>query len=352
MDKLRTACDRRMQYDIGIDVSKDHLDLAALIAPHGQADAPRPAQHRRFNNTPTGIAALVDHLRRLGLAGAEPSAEPRVVFEATGSYHRRLAAALDASGIAYARINPLQARRYAQMKLRRGKTDRIDAELLARYGREQRPAATPALAPEHEQLKELYRHVRHLVKLRTMLRGLRHASAHHHVHCAEAQEAAEAVIAVVEQQIKRLETAQARLVQMAFPDDARLLESIHGIGPRTSLALLAVCGDLRRFERPKQLSAFLGLNPVLWESGAHKGRVRISKQGHADVRAVLYQGTLSAVRHNSACRALYERLIECGKSKKAARIAVANKLLRQAHAVVRKRELYDDQFWQNIGRAA
>ncbi len=112
------------------------------------------------------------------------------------------------------------------------------------------------------------------------------------------------------------------------------LQSIPGLGKRTSMSLIIVSGGFTRFENAKQLAAYVGLCPRIFESGTSvKGRSRICKMGMSKVRKLLYLCAMRAIRANKTCKEMYERLKEKGKSGKLALVAVANKLLRQAFAV-------------------
>jgi transposase len=122
----------------GVDIGKDHLD--ACLHPSGEA--------RRFANDTQGHRALVAWLTSHGIA--------RVVFEATGPYHRALERALAAAGLPAAKVNPRQARRFAEAVGRLAKTDRCDAALLARFGALIEPAARPVPSPTLDTMRELH----------------------------------------------------------------------------------------------------------------------------------------------------------------------------------------------------
>lgn len=121
------------------------------------------------------------------------------------------------------------------------------------------------------------------------------------------------------------------------------VQSIPGIGKKTSLLLVVISGGFTKFENAKQLSSYVGLSPRIFESGTSvKGRVRICKMGMSRIRAMLYVCSWSAIRCNKACKELYDRLVAKGKSKRLSLIAVANKLLKQAFAIATKGEYYQE----------
>ena len=148
----------------------------------------------------------------------------------------------------------------------------------------------------------------------------------------------------IERAISRLEAKQAALVQASYAKTKELVRSICGIGPRTTCALLAYVGDLSNFQTHKQLAAYMGLNPVPFESGTLRASSHISKQGNAKLRTLFYLCALSAKRHNKDCKRLYVRLKAAGKKEKVALIAVANKLIRQVFAIVKSGLMFDNDY--------
>ena len=124
-----------------------------------------------------------------------------------------------------------------------------------------------------------------------------------------------------------------------------LLTQIPGIGKKTAIVLISVTRGMKKFESSKQLCSYLGLSPRIYESGSSvRGKARICKMGMGLARKLLYMCALSAKRSNKSCRQFYQRLLENGKCKKLALIAVANKLLRQAFSIVKNKKMYDDEF--------
>ena len=317
---------------IGLDIAKDKLDLALL-----DEDTQRFLKQTIMPNTVHGHVQLIDQARRYD--------NVHLVMEATGTYHLRLVEALDQAGLAFSVINPLQLKRFAQMKLRRLKTDRSDAQLLAYYGLEQNPPLSVAESALQLQLKQINTHIRQLTKQRTSLKNMRHANAQAPASAWVCDQVLVDMIGHLEGSLARLYAQQARLVAVAFAPVATLIESVKGVGPRTALAVVAYLGDLSRFQSHQQVSAYMGLNPVPFESGSSlQRRCHISKQGHAQLRTLFYLCALSAKRHNRVCRALYERLKAAGKPEKVALIAVANKLVKQVFFVVKKGQAFDNDY--------
>ena len=298
---------------IGIDSSQKYVD----------ADLPGGVQ--RLDQTPDGYGALLAALP----AGAI------CVLEATGPYGLRLLAALHQAGQAVCVVNPLSVRRFAQSQLQRSKTDRLDAQLLSRFGAALTPPRhqpTPvwlSQLPQRQALLDL------LVAQRTALRNHAHALAQSPHPDPASTRALEAELSGLSERIKDLEKELATDVQTQCAADYARLQTIPGIGPRIATALLLAGPGLRAFTGWRQAVAYAGLCPRHCESGSSvRGRVRLSKLGDGRLRRLLYVGSWSAKTRNPACAALHERLLERGKAGKQALCAVAARLLRQAWAVV------------------
>lgn len=297
---------------VGIDVSKAYLDSATR-----PGDKPG-----REPNNPAGIATLVARL--------VPLAPALVVVEATGGLELPLVAALQVVGIPVAAINPRQARDFAKASGRLAKTDRIDAEALAHFAEAIRPEARPLPSAEVRALDALLTRRQQLLGIRVMETNRLgscsdptvRAGLERHIAWLGA-EAAEA---------DRL-LAEAVKASPAWKERDELLRSIPGLGPVTSLTLMAALPELGHLDGGK-LSALVGLAPFADDSGTRHGSRHV-RGGRAVVRRVLYLAALSAVRYNPAMKAFKERLVARGKKAKVILTAVARKLLVIANAVVR-----------------
>ncbi|MFD2727823.1 IS110 family transposase, partial [Hyunsoonleella rubra] len=145
---------------------------------------------------------------------------------------------------------------------------------------------------------------------------------------------------------KEIKAIEARILSLVKEDQQHqlsLLTSIPGIGQKTALFLMVITDGFSKFENAGQLCSYAGITPTIRESGSSvRGRARISKVGNRKLRNLLFLCSFNACRHNKACRALYERIVNKGKSKKLALIAVANKLLKQCFAIARSGRPYDE----------
>src|SRR3954463_5306884 len=297
---------------VGIDVSKAFLDTAT-----------RPgSKPERDPNDPAGIAALVSRLKSLAPA--------LVVVEATGGLELPLVAALQVAKIPVAAINPRQARDFAKASGRLAKTDRIDAEVLAHFAGAIRPEARPSPSAEVQALDAL-------LSRRQQLLGMRVMESNRLGSCSDPT-----VRAGLERHLAWLEAeaaaadrllAEAVKASPAWKERDELLQSIPGLGPVTSLTLLAALPELGGLDGGK-VSALVGLAPFADDSGARRGGRHV-RGGRAAVRRVLYLAALSATRYNPAMKAFRDRLVARGKKAKVILTAVARKLLVIANAVIR-----------------
>jgi transposase len=303
---------------IGIDVSKDHLDVHAR--PTGDT--------LRVNNDSDGIARLVAWVRD------RPAT--RVVLEATGGLELPALAALAAAGQPVVAINPRQARDFAKAAGRLAKTDAIDAAALAHFGEAIVPALRPLPTPAQAELRDFLDRRQQLVGMRAAERQRLHSTT-----LPAVRKDLDRHIAFLTKRIDDIEDRIDRLIRGSdhwrAQDD--LLQSIPGIGPQVSRTLITQLPELGTLLR-RPLTALVGLAPFNWDSGRLHGQRHI-RGGRQEVRKALYQAAVAAVRSNPVLGGFYARLRAAGKAAKVALVAVARKLLVIANAVVR-----DGQPWR------
>lgn len=149
----------------------------------------------------------------------------------------------------------------------------------------------------------------------------------------------------LDKEIKGIEFRLLELVKQDQQHQLTLLKSIPGMGVKTALFLIVVTDGFKKFESASQLCSYVGITPTIRESGSSvRGRSRISKVGNKKLRNLLFLCAFSACKHNKAYREIYERIVNKGKSKKLALIAVANKLLKQAFSIAKSGLPYDESF--------
>ena len=296
----------------GIDVAKDHLDVATHPA----------GPPFRVPNTPDGFAALIARLGPVRLA----------VLEATGGYEAPVVAALHLAGVPVAVVNPRQARDFARVIGRHAKTDRADAGVLAEFAARIDPPPAAAPDPARDELAALLARRRQLLDMRVMeanrLRPgipapIRAGIADHLAWLDDRVAAAD----------RELAAAVRRTPAWRAADD--LLRSIPGVGPVASRTLIADLPELGTGPAAR-LAALAGLAPFADDSGRRSGGRHV-RGGRATVRRALYMAALAAARVGGPLRDFADRLRARGKAAKVVLVAVARRLLVIANAVLRDR---------------
>lgn len=296
----------------GIDVGRDHLDVA--LAPSGRVF--------RVSNTAGGVSGLVARLRRAG-AG-------RVVLESIGGYGARLVRALADAGFAVGVVDP---KRIAALRLaegRRAKTDRLDAQLIARFALLMQDAARPVPSAQAFEIRALSTRRRQLVEMIAMEKTrLKQA-----LDPAIAESCRRTIAWLGEERAgveAKLEAMLAAQPQGA--ERAQLLQTIPGVGPKISMTLLADLPELGLIDR-KAVASLAGLAPHPQQSGTRDGPGRIAG-GRPCVRAALYLAAVSAARSDRGFKAEYKALRAAGKPAKVALIAIARKIVVTANIMLK-----------------
>ncbi|WP_237234771.1 IS110 family transposase [Pseudomonas sp. TCU-HL1] len=313
---------------IGIDIAKHTFDIATL-----QANG-KYRTKAKLGNDQGGFEVLQQWLSKY----AEPQAW--VVMEATGIYHEALAQWLYERGYKVCVLNPSQTARYASSQLQRVKTDKVDAKMIAEYGRrhQDKLRAWEPEKPKIRRLRALTHRLKDLQELEQMEQNRLDVT-----HDDKAIELIQSMLKHIRQQIQ--DTLAAIEKHFDDNDDLKgqrnLLKSIDGIADRTAGLLLAELGDIQRFEDSRAVTAFAGLNPKLQDSGTLKGHVRISRMGSARLRAGLYLPAVVSLTYNPAIRALAERMRSAGKAGKQIVCAAMRKLLCIAYGVLKSGKPFD-----------
>jgi transposase len=296
----------------GIDVSSQSLDLADF-----------PASFvKTFSNDPDGIARVVEHLRERPVA--------KIVVEATGGYEVSLVLALREAKLPVVLVNPRQVRDYARALGILAKTDRIDAGVLARFAHDIQPPVRDFPDEDERKLDALISRRRQLLDLRTAEINRRHQA-----HLPEIQRSIDSVIELLDRQLVEIDAQLAQAIQASdlWRVKDQILQSVKGVGPATSQALLAELPELGRLNR-RQIASLVGVAPFNRDSGRlHKSRS--IRGGRASVRSALYMAAFNAVRCNPRLRSFYERLRQAGKPFKLAITACMRKLLITLNAIIR-----------------
>lgn len=300
---------------VGIDVSKQHLDLATDPGPN----------HRRFDNDEAGHAAIVEILGKMPVE--------RLVLEASGGYERELVASLMAANFALVLVNPRQVRDFARATGQLAKTDRIDAMVLAHFARVVKPPIRPVPDESIRLLQEQLTRRRQIVRMMSAERN--HL---HQVRGTAVKASIEHLITVLKEQLRELDDDLDRTIRQspAWRAKEDLLKSVPGVGDQTARQLIVNLPELGTCSR-QQIAALVGVAPFNRDSGMMRGR-RMVCGGRRQIRSALYMATLVATRWNPIIKNFYERLLRVGKRKKVALVACMRKLLTILNAIVREQK--------------
>ncbi len=317
-DKHRIL-EKMIDYTIGVDISKAHLDVHLL--PDGIAV--------QFTNDRPGFSALIKWIgtRKIG----------RIVYEPTGAYHRAFEDALSKAGLPLAKVNPLQARRFAQARGTRAKTDKVDAEVLAVMGVALRPGICVVPSKTLRDLKALQIARQALIKDRTAARNRSKSLA---LAMLKRQNANR--LHQIERDLLRIEEEMLALIDSdkKMARTFKILCSIPGIAKITAATLIVEIPELGTLTS-KAVASLSGLAPFARESGKWKGS-RFIGGGRKFLREALYMPALVAMRFNPDMKAKYQQLKEAQKPSKVAITAIMRKLIVLANALVK-----NDRMWVN-----
>lgn len=296
---------------VGMDISQDTVDVAV-----------RPGTAFQIANTEQGLAEAVQRLQTL-----KPTL---IVLEATGGLEVPLAGALAAVGLPVVVINPRQVRDFARATGQLAKTDRLDAQILARFAEAIRPPIRPVPDEQTQALAALVARRRQLIEMLTAEKNRLRLTAR------PLQQRVQAHIAWLEKELDRITTDLTTTMRESpvWREKEEILRSVPGVGPVLTTTLCANLPELGMLTR-KEVAALAGVAPFPRDSGTFKGR-RAIWGGRAHVRAALYMAALVATRKNPVIRTFYQRLCQAGKAKKLALTACMRKLLTILNAMVKR----------------
>lgn len=309
---------------VGIDISKDTFDT--FDSAFG---------HNRYSNDSKGFRLFFKTL----------TPDHHCVLEATGCYHQQLSLFLYERKKKVSVVNPLVIKRFIQMKLNRVKTDKSDANMICQYAMEQ-PLELWRPQPRYvEQCKELQTVIQLYLKQGTAIKNKLHALESRGQKRSTMITSLKRQFRSVKKEIGLLEDEMEALITANEADLYTRLRTIPGIGKKSAMLLMVSTNNFSDFESCKQISSYLGLAPNERSSGTSiRGKSRISKVGNATVRNHLFLCSFTACEYNPQCKALFERIVNKGKSKKLALIAVCNKLIKQAYGIAKSGLVYDPNY--------
>jgi transposase len=315
---------------LGIDIAKLKFNVC-LINLNGKL------KHKVFPNTASGFEQLRQWLTRQGIEHVH------ACLEATGTYGEALSLFLHEAGQRVSVINPAAIKAFAQSRLSRTKTDRVDAELIARFCLAQTPPAWTPQPAEVRELQALVRRLESLIEMRVMEEN-RLSSG---IMVDPVRQSVEAHLAYLNQEIKRTEELIRHHINShpGLRQQSQLLDSIPGIAETTAALLLSEITDITQYRSARQVAAYAGLVPRERQSGSSvRGRTRLSKIGNARLRRALYFPAITALRCSPFFQAWAEGLQERGKSKMSVICAVMRKLVHLAYGVLKTGKPFDPQW--------
>ena len=302
---------------VGIDVAKDKLDVA--FDPAGETLV--------FTNDPDGHEALARKL--------VACAPQKVVLEASGGYEREAVAALHSAGLPVVVMNPRQVRDFAKATGRLAKTDKIDAAVLATFGR----AIDPVIRPLPDKKA---RDLRAKLARRSQLMDISTAEKNRlqQTHNATVRNDIRSLIKVLNTRIRKLDKDIDKILKDsdAYKHKAKLLKTVPSVGPQVARTLLIELPELGKCSRT-QIAALVGLAPMNNDSGTRRGK-RSIRGGRARIRKALYMAVLSAIQYNPPIKALFDRLVAANKLKMVAMVACMRKLLTTLNAMMREQKTW------------
>ena len=308
----------------GVDISKDVFDVMNM-----------EDQHFQYQNSSKGFRAFFKTL----------DANSVCVMEATGYYHLKLAYFLLEKEINVSIVNPLSIKRFVQMKLSNIKTDKADAKMIRLYAQSNDILLWKGNSKNQIEALQIARLLDIYTKQSTALKNKIHGEG-------TLGNPASIVTKSLKKSLKRIQKEkillEGRLTEIVKQDHATMLtniESIPGLGRKTATMLIVFTDGFERFDSAAALCSYSGITPIIRKSGSSiNARPRISKMGNQKLRNLLFLCSFTACQHNKACKNIYQRITNKGKSKKLALIAVSNKLLKQAFAVAKSGIPYDEDY--------
>jgi transposase len=298
----------------GVDVGRDYFDVG--LAPGGAVF--------RVGSGPAGVRQVVERLRRASVS--------RVVLESIGGYGAGLVRGLADAGFEIGVVDPRRIRALRIAEGKRAKTDRLDAQLIARFALAMQDATRPIPSPRAFEIRSLSARRRQLVEMAAMEK-------------TRLKQALDpVVVGSCRAMIDMLSAERARVEQMLEalldrPEDQErrtLLQTIPGIGPAVSLTLLADMPELGSLDR-KAAGHLAGLAPHADQSGQRTGKGHI-QGGRPCLRAALYMAAVSAVRSDQGFKREYQAMRTAGKPAKVALVAIARKLVVAANSMIKTRQ--------------
>lgn len=332
-----------MVFTVGIDVAKDQFH--AHIVHMNNHQQVRNITSRRFDNRPGGYEGLQDWIQ----THCETDQPIRIVMEASGVYHERLAKALSAGGWYVSVVLAKKARQYGRSLGLISKNDRLDAKGLAHMGAHQKLPRWEGIRRFWRRLRSLTRHKQQLEEIATEVKGQKHAGTW--------SLGTPSLVGEHRQQLSQQLDRQRAEVQQEIIDHLQSrpeiwekvqgLDAIKGLSVQSIAVLLAETDGFEPFTAEGQLVSYSGYDILEDQSGRRAGPTRISKQGNSRIRRVLHFPALNVVRYEvPKFKRLWDRVYRRTKIPMKAYVAVQRKLLTICYHLWKKGEAFDPYYEQ------
>ena len=326
-----------MNHYIGIDVAKATL----------QVYIPKGRQDIELSNTQTALKSLSSKLKKVYKKEKD---EIVLVYESTGSYSTILESFAQKQNIKCFKVGAVQSASFAKTIKNRSKTDKVDARMLSRMSMlaESKDIKVPYRDEKAHQIRSLMKYYQSLVKEQNR--------SSNYLEAAKYNKEDNFVIKKLEQKILKLKKEQKELIAkiLQIIEDNKLYKkayeniiSINGVGEKSAIILLYLFLRYPKASR-QHITALCGLDPTHRESGTSlKKRAKISKQGMSLVRSILFMPVMTAVVTNDEMKYHYDKLLERGKCKSLAQIAIMRRIVLLAHSLYKNDEKYDSNMYLN-----
>ncbi len=333
----------RFVLHVGVDVSAAKASVA-WVWPTAHRES---EQAFEISMTPSGMAGLCQQLRSVH----SDMATIHITLEATGNYHIHLSHFLYEQGCALSVVNPIQARRFAEVFLQREKTDALDALTLARMGAQVALKLWVPPPPLYEELQQRVAQRTALVKMHAELIN-RQKSRQYRITAIDAVDTrSKELRLVLKRQIEQIEKEYLVVLKQdaSWAASAQRIVSIPGVGISTAAWLIMLTLNFTTCELPEQLASFVGLVPRRRQSGTTLNTfLSIGHVGHDDIRHHLYAATMSCLRFNPIIKAFYQQVKARRKSHRLACIAAERKLVHMIWAIAKGDQLFNPEYATKI----
>lgn len=326
-------------YYVGIDVSKDWIDVAFLDKSY-----PKTLKHQRFNNEQSGFKSLLKWLKKQQVKNFSSLF---VCLEHTGVYTIPLCLFLEDKTISYSLVAGAEISNSSGIT--RGKTDKTDAKRIARYAYKNRDDISIHTLP-----KEVIRKLKSLLSYRSRLLKAKHTFqvSSKELSLFEIEnvtssitQSSKTLIQNINQQIKGVEQSINQLLEthIELKENYNLLLSVPGIGRQTALNLLVSTKNFVAFSCPKKFAAYAGIAPFSSSSGKSiKSRTRVSPKANKKIKALLSNGVVASLKSTYEYKTYYNKQLEKGKNEFSIKNVIRNKIINRAFAVIKRKSKYID----------